>query len=167
MTPERYEKIAAPLRRCPGAVRALKGINRVLTALCYVLYPLLLLNLYAARDERLWQCLLVPAAAFVLLSLFRGLWNAPRPYEQGIDSLMKKKTEGRSFPSRHVFSAFVIAMAWQSVDPGVGAALLAVGLLLAVIRVVGGVHYPKDVAAGAAAGVAAWWIGAGIFALLP
>ena len=73
-------------------------------ALCYVLYPLLLLNLYAARDERLWQCLLVPAAAFVLLSLFRGLWNAPRPYEQGIDSLMKKKTEGRScllYTSQH------------------------------------------------------------------
>ncbi len=166
MTPERYEKIAGPLRRYPGAVRALKGVNRVLTALCYVLYPLLLLNLYAARDERLWQCVVVPAAAFVLLSLFRGLWNAPRPYEQGIDSLMKKKTEGHSFPSRHVFSAFVIAMAWRAVYPGVGTALLAVGLLLAVIRVVGGVHYPKDVAAGAVAGVAAWWIGEGIFALL-
>lgn len=165
MTKERYERIAAPLRRHPHAVNALKGINRVLTALCYILFPLLLLYLYAAGDARFWRCLLVPAAAFTAVSVFRAVYNAPRPYEQGIDALMKKKTAGHSFPSRHVFSAFIIAMAWWTVSPGIGAALLTVGVLLAVIRVVGGVHYPRDVLAGAAVGIAAWWFGSRVFAL--
>lgn len=165
MTKERYERIAAPLRRHPHAVNALQGINRALTALCYFLYPLLLLWLYLEADSRFWRCLLVPAAAFAAVSVFRAAYNAPRPYEQGIDALMKKKTMGHSFPSRHVFSAFIIAMAWWTVYPGIGAALLTVGALLAVIRVVGGVHYPRDVFAGAVAGIAAWWIGAWVFAL--
>ena len=92
MTKERYERIAAPLRRHPHAVNALQGINRALTALCYFLYPLLLLWLYLEADSRFWRCLLVPAAAFAAVSVFRAAYNAPRPYEQGIDALMKKKT---------------------------------------------------------------------------
>lgn len=159
MTKERYEKMAAPLRCRPHAVKALKGMNRALTVLCYILYPLLLLWLYSVQDERFWRCLLVPAAAFAALSVFRAVYNAPRPYEQGIDSLMKKKTAGHSFPSRHVFSAFMIAMTWFAVYPNVGIALLTVGVLLAAIRVVGGVHYPRDVITGAAVGIAAGLIG--------
>ncbi len=166
MTKETYEKIAAPLRRRPHVVNALKGINRALTALCYVLYPLLLLYLYAKGDARFQCCLWVPAAGFLAVSLFRALYNAPRPYERGIDSLMKKKTVGHSFPSRHVFSAFIIALAWWSVAPGIGAALLCVGVLLAVIRVVGGVHDPKDVFGGAGAAGVVWWIGTRICSLL-
>ena len=38
---------------------------------------------------------------------------------------------------------------------------LAVGILLALCRVIGGVHFPRDVIAGAAAGIAAgccYWL---------
>lgn len=161
---EQYCRMTALLRRYPESVAALRGINRALTALCYVLYPVLLLWRYSAGDARLARFVLVPGISFVLVSIFRALYNAPRPYEQGIDALMQKKTKGHSFPSRHVFSAFIIAMAWLAVSPGTGAALLTAGILLALIRVLGGVHYPRDVLAGAATGIAAGWIG---FWLIP
>ena len=154
MTSERYEKLVAPLRRHPRAVAALAGVNQALTALCYTVYPLLLLFLLGERDARFWRCLLVPAVSFAAVTLFRSACNAPRPYEQGIDALLKKKRTGHSFPSRHVFSAVMIA---------VTAAYLLPAALLALIRVLGGIHYPRDVFCGAlfaliAGGIGFWLI---------
>ncbi len=159
MTQERYEALAGPLRRRPRLLAALKLGNRALTGLCYVLYPLLLFLLYRAEDGRLLRCVLVPAVSFALLSVFRHVVNAPRPYELGIDPLFGKKRCGHSFPSRHVFSVFVIAMTWGYIVPWMGGALMIAGALLAALRVVGGVHFPRDVFAGALTGVAAGGIG--------
>lgn len=159
MTPERYDVLVRPLRNYPQAVNLLKDMNRALTMLCYVIYPLLLAWLYVSEDGRLLRCILVPGIMFVAVSVFRAVLNAPRPYEQGIDSLLKKKRTGHSFPSRHVFSAFMIAMTYFYIYPGFGAALLFVGLLIAVIRVVGGVHYPIDVLAGALIAILSGGIG--------
>ena len=163
MTKEQYERLVAPLRRYPGAVAALKGIKRALTLLCYVMYPLLLGWLYVQNDERLWRCFIVPAVSFAAVSVFRSVYNAPRPYELGFDSLLKKKRTGHSFPSRHVFSSAMVAVTYYYIIPGMGQALLVVAALIAVIRVVGGVHFPRDVIAGAAAALLAgaigyWWV---------
>ena len=150
----------------PRALTALRLSNKVLTVLVYLVYILLCLALLWQRDIRLARVLAVPAAVFLSGSWLRAWLNCSRPYENGgVPPLFHKETRGKSFPSRHVFSAFIIAMAWWTVYPGIGAALLTVGALLAVIRVVGGVHYPRDVFAGAVAGIAAWWIGAWVFAL--
>lgn len=154
MTAERYAAWSAPFRRRPWAVSALGKANRFFTLLCYIGYPALLLWLLAAQDQRLWKAILVPAVSFVLVSLFRKGVNRRRPYEAlDIRPLIHKNTKGKSFPSRHVFSVFVIAMTWGWICPPVGAALMAVGVLVALIRVIGGVHYPSDVLAGAIAGI--------------
>ena len=159
MTKERYDALVAPLRAHPHAVAALKGINRALTMLCYVMYPLLLAWLFLQEDERLLRCIAVPAASFVAVSIFRALYNAPRPYELGIDPLIPRKKAGHSFPSRHVFSACMIAVTYWTIFPQVGMTLLAVGVFLAIIRVVAGIHFPKDVVAGAICALAAGGIG--------
>ena len=73
--------------------------------------------------------------------------------------VIEKDTSGKSFPSRHVFSVFIIAMTifYQHSGPGVILGLVGVGL--AAIRVVGGVHEPKDVIVGALAGILCGVIG--------
>ncbi|MFR5847382.1 MAG: phosphatase PAP2 family protein [Streptococcus salivarius] len=59
---------------------------------------------------------------------------------------------GKSFPSRHVFSATVIAMLALTLNPWLGGAMLFLAMALALLRVLGGVHYPSDVLAGYAIG---------------
>ena len=101
---------------------------------------------------------------FVLVSLFRKWHDAPRPYEAlDIDPLIAKDTRGKSFPSRHVFSVFVIAVAASLLSPVATAALCLAGLVMAYIRVVGGVHFPRDVIAGALIGVIFGAIGLAIW----
>lgn len=156
MTAERYESLTRPLRERPRLLRLVVGLNRWLTYAGYALYPLLLVLVALADAGRLWRFVLVPGVSFVLLSLVRARIDAPRPYEVlDIDPLIRKDTKGRSFPSRHVFSIFVIAMAWLAFEPPVGVVLLVLGALMALVRVVGGVHWLRDVVAGAICGVAA------------
>ena len=53
----------------------------------------------------------------------------------------------------------MIAVTWLVAQPAVGAALVACAIVLAAVRVIGGVHYPRDVIAGALAAAAAGLIG--------
>ena len=149
-----YEKISAPFRARPSLARALLAANKALTAAFYVLYPVLLAMLFFTQSALLVPCMCVPVAGFVCLSAFRARFNAPRPYELlSIDPLIKKDTSGRSFPSRHVFSATIIAMCWLAWCPLVGCVLLVADAFIAALRVIGGVHFPRDVVAGAVVGI--------------
>lgn len=159
MTAEQYRRISTPFRR-EGWAKGLRLVNTLLTRTCYVAYPLLLIWLWMEGDQRLLRAVAAPAASFVALSAFRHVVNAPRPYQVlDIQPIICKNTQGYSFPSRHVFSCFVIAMTFLWILPPAGAVLLGFGVVLAAARVVGGVHWPRDVIAGAAAGVAAGLLG--------
>lgn len=160
MTSETYARLTAPFRDRPGAVKALKLGNRLLTLTCYLLYPALLLWMLLTGDGRLTRLVLAPGVSFLLVSLFRKLCNSPRPYEVlDIKPLIPREKKGESFPSRHVFSVFVIATAWGYVCPAVGWLLGLAGALLAFTRVVAGIHFPRDVLAGAAIGLCAGLLG--------
>lgn len=155
MTGAGYERLTRPLRERPWLLRLVLGLNRGLTYLGYALYPLLLVLVLVTRQADFWRFLLVPGISFALLTLVRARIDEPRPYEVlNIDPLIHKDTRGKSFPSRHVFSIFVIAMAWLAYLPPVGATLLVLSALMAFVRVVGGVHWPHDVIAGALCGIA-------------
>lgn len=163
MTEETYERWTAWFRRKPGRVRVLKRGNDLLTGICYICYPVLLLWLLWIRDGRFWRALLVPGISFVLVSLFRKWRDCPRPYEQlDIEPLIHKDTRGKSFPSRHVFSITIIAATWWYFCPAMGIVFSVSAVLLAAARVLGGVHFPRDVMAGILIGAAAGWLGYGI-----
>ena len=155
MTAEQYRHMADKLRAHPGSVRAILIINRVITGLTMASYPLLLCYLLARGDAlRLYQSILVPAVAFVVVSVFRYFYNAPRPYERmEIEPLIPKDTRGKSFPSRHVFSIFMIGMTYLPVVPAAAVLIFVAGVLLAALRVIGGVHDISDVVAGTAIGI--------------
>ncbi len=110
----------------------------------------------------LLYALLVPGISFVLVTVLRRAIDAPRPYTVfNTPPVIPKDTRGNSFPSRHAFSIFIIGMTFCACCPlpWAGPVVLALGCVLAVLRVVGGVHFPRDVIAGAALGVALGWIG--------
>ena len=154
MTRERYMRLAEPFQKHPALLRALRGTDKVLTALVYLAYPVLLCVLFFTRDTRFWRCVLVPGVSFAVVSVLRRLINAKRPYEAlKFQPLLQKDKRGESFPSRHVFSVFVIAFAFYYTFVPAGIVLTVLGVLLAVVRVVGGVHFPRDVLCGAAIGM--------------
>ena len=157
---ERYRRWSAPFRK----TRVIPVTDKVLTAIVYVAYPLSLWLAWQKGMPTLWRAVCVPALCLVLVSIVRRLINRPRPYERlSIYPLIEKDTKGRSFPSRHAFSVWMIAATAWWVLPPLGVALAVVGVLLCVIRVLGGVHDEWDVLAGALIGVLAGIVGYWVF----
>ena len=104
---------------------------------------------------------LVCGVPFLLVTLLRRFIDAPRPYElYDFYILPPKDRRGRSFPSRHAYSAFSIGTCLCYLSPMAGAALLTLAALLCVARVLLGIHFIRDVLAGAAIGVISALVGA-------
>ena len=164
---QRYEQWAAPLRGRPGVVRALNIVNRGIVIVFYVVYALLLGWACVSDPWKLAPLVGVTAVGFVAVSFFRRRFNAPRPYECcAIAPLIARDGAGKSFPSRHAFSAFAIAASWFAANAPVAVVLLVAAGVLAVCRVLGGVHFPRDVVAGALIGSATGALAAFLAALL-
>lgn len=135
-------------------------LNNVITHLIYTIYPIVLVLLLSYKDPLFLKVLLVPLISFILVSLYRNHINAPRPYEvNDTEPIISKHSKGRSFPSRHVFSAFVIATTLFFVSKVLGIFLIIAGVGLAILRVIGGVHFKRDVIAGALIGILSGIIG--------
>ena len=140
--------------------------NRIVTIAVYLLYPALLVLLFVNKNDGLLPAILIPGISFVLLSIWRDRINKPRPYEVfDMDPVINKKTRGHSFPSRHIFCIFLIAVTVFYFYPLAGLLIGLVGAALAVNRVMGGVHFVKDVAVGALLGVACGVLG--FYVILP
>lgn len=160
MTQEQYEKLSAPFRRSPKAVRVLNQVNKVITAGVYAVYTITGIVLLLKKDPRAKAFLIPPAVGFAGVTVFRKLQNSPRPYQVwDIEPLIPRRKNGQSFPSRHTFSIFAIASTFLFLWPVIGTVLLLAGVVLAAARVIAGVHFAKDVAAGALCGLLTGWAG--------
>lgn len=155
MTKEQYERWSAPFRGGKNRENSLVWVDRGMTAFVFLAYPVLLFYLMLTGEfQKLADCTRIPAVSFLLVSVFRKIYSAPRPYEVlDIQPLIPKETKGKSFPSRHVFSIFMIGMTFFYIMKPVGIVVMIFGIAMAYIRVVGGVHFLKDVMAGALLGI--------------
>ncbi|MBR7071189.1 MAG: phosphatase PAP2 family protein [Clostridia bacterium] len=160
MNRQNYLKLYGFLRNNPMLLTATVWLNRVITALIYGFYPLFLFYLFWTKQKG-WLCyLLIPFFSFVAVSLLRAAVNARRPYEKfAVEPLIDKQTKGHSFPSRHTFSIFIIGFCTLPFQPAIGTTVLCLGVLLAVSRVLLGVHFIHDVVAGALFAAGAYFIG--------
>lgn len=133
---------------------AVVSIGKAATAFVYVFYPLMLVVLAVVKSQNLIKAIIVPAVSFAIVSVLRYFLNFPRPYEKikGLISLYNKKTVGKSFPSRHTFSAFCIAVTTLYFNSNLGLFLFLVGAVLGLCRVLSGVHFIRDVVVGAVFG---------------
>ena len=153
LTAARYRAMLDWLRARPALCRLIHFLAIGSVVCIYVLYAGLLGWLAWNRDMQFWQVLLVTCAVFVSGTVLRAVINRPRPYTAlGFAPLFPKNTVGKSMPSRHSFSAAVIAAAAWAVWPPLGAAGAVFALLIALTRVLSGVHSPSDVLVGLAFG---------------
>lgn len=106
------------------------------------------------------KLILTPLTSFIVVSFLRKCIDAKRPYvKYNITPLIKKDKMGESMPSRHVFSITIIAMCWLYIYQPVGIVLFILTVILAILRVIAGVHFIRDVIAGIVAGIICGFIG--------
>ena len=148
---EWYNHIAGKIENKPFLLRLLRTFNRFMTVVMPIVYLTLLVTTYFQEGfgKQVLIYVFISATGFVILSLLRKKINAPRPYEEwDIKPLLDRDSPGQSMPSRHVFSATIISMACLHASLSVGVILLVLSALLGLVRVLGGVHFPKDVVVG-------------------
>ena len=148
---EWYDKRKSSLLRHPQLLQLMRVFNRMMTVLMPLVYMILLGTSFISKGlgQDLAAYILVPALGFVLLTLVRKWINQPRPYETWeITPLLDRDSPGQSMPSRHVFSASIISMACLHTSLTMGMICLTLSAFLGLVRVLGGVHFPKDVVVG-------------------
>ena len=161
---DRLIKLYSRVYSKPKCVRALKLVGGacVLYVAAVFAFGCILVGVREGLLALL-RLVLMAAIPFALVSLMRLLFNLERPYELvnflPFEKMKAERKAGRSFPSRHVFSAFLIGALLITVSPAVGVLTLLVGAFLALERVMLGIHFPKDVIVGAIVGLVSGIVG--------
>ncbi len=175
---ERREKLLRSVYEKKKLSAALNMFSYLVSALSAAIYCALLL-LFLLRGEH-FEFLKIAISAgvpFFAVGIVRKTLNAKRPYEiytfyeicPKHSPFSRKKSEkldtGASFPSRHAYSAFVIATLLSFIFPVAGALLALLAALMCVCRVLLGIHFVKDVVCGAAVGVISGVLGEFLFVI--
>lgn len=148
---EWYDHMAGKIENKPFLLSLLRTFNRFMTVVMPMIYLTLLATTYLQQGlgKQVLIYVFIPASGFVILSFLRKKINAPRPYEVWkIVPLLDRDSPGQSMPSRHVFSATIISMACMHASLPIGMICLTLSAFLGLVRVLGGVHFPKDVLVG-------------------
>ena len=144
-------------------VRALRIADALCVLSSLILFSLLCVQSFTVGLVSLVKLLFAAGIPFVFVSVFRRLLNAPRPYElydfHSLGLPVPRSGKGCSFPSRHAFSAALIAVLSFSLHPAAGVIGAFCALLVALSRAVRGIHFVRDVVVGLVSGGACGAIG--------
>lgn len=92
--------------------------------------------------------------ALLITMVIQHAYAHPRPFVVRHDVVqLVDHTADASFPSEHVTAAFAMAAGLGLYRPRFGILLLLLAILTAFSRIFVGIHYPADVAGGAAIGM--------------
>lgn len=151
MNRNKYEIITSFFKNNKAAKTAFKIIYKYLPMLIFILYPIGIVWVFFKESEIFFQFVLVPLGVFLMVTALRKLINEQRPYERYvIEPVFAKDTKGKSMPSRHTASAFIISMAMLRINLYLGIGFLTVSFVIMLSRVLAGVHYVRDVFVGMA-----------------
>lgn len=120
----------------------------------------------SALDRGQRQRIVIYAVGSAILGLFVAqiighLWFRDRPFLHHDAYLLITHASDASFPSDHAVGGFSLALPFVFARRRLGWVLLALATILALSRVIVGVHYPSDVVGGAVVALASasviWW----------
>lgn len=104
------------------------------------------------RNLCLKQAVIAGLLALVLTKVAGSLYFDPRPFTHGAPALIAHAPDN-GFPSDHTVLCMTAALLAFTVSRRVGAVLLLFTALVALCRVLSGIHTPLDVVAGAVIGL--------------
>jgi undecaprenyl-diphosphatase len=88
----------------------------------------------------------------IVVFIFHPLWPRIRPFEDLMNVNQLISETGLSFPSKHALFSFLFATFVFGIHKRIGFWLFVCAVLIALGRVLVGVHYPLDVLVGAVFG---------------
>ena len=126
--------------------------NKSITIYVYCMFSAVMIYLlFAQRFHEHVVITIFCALGFFLVTFIRNFISRTRPFAKyGFEPIVKCKKQNRSMPSRHTYSVFVIAIATLLIHPALFAFNLFCGIVLALTRILSGVHYISDILAGIA-----------------
>ena len=145
-----YNKISKPYKENRLLLFILRFIYYSFPVITFILYIMMILySFYYIDIQTCLKVVIIPFLTFVLVSVLRKIFNIQRPYEAvRISPLIPRSKDGESFPSRHTVSLGIIAMAGLYLNIYLGIILWAMTIIQGAVRVITGVHYPKDIYCG-------------------
>lgn len=155
LTQSGYSKIYKFFRDNKLCYKLLCLVYRVFPIIIAIGYIITVVLAIAWQMQQAKAVVIIPAITFCLVSVIRRIFDKPRPYEVlKIKPLIYKDKSGKSFPSRHCASAFVISVCVTVfVNFGIGLVFGVMAVCVAVSRVLAGVHFVRDVLFGSAFGI--------------
>ena len=144
------ENLLRKIYQMPKLYKALIIISKLIVLVTLPAFILLVWHNYTASPICAITVCVICGMPFAVVTLLRRMIDLPRPYEiYDFYEVAPKNKKGKSFPSRHAFSIFIIATVMLLSYPAVAALLFALGVLLSVCRVLTGIHFVRDVVTGA------------------
>ena len=139
-------------------------INAAAFVADYLIYliPLLVIALWCWGKglHRNWavKACLVALAALGMNQIIIALWPHPRPFMAGVGHSFMAHAPDASFPSDHatVFAAIGLTLVFGSLRSVIGWNVLALGMIVAWVRIFLGVHFPLDMVGAVAVVCLAW-----------
>lgn len=146
---KQFIKTTTAIKNNKTLYNVIKFLYKFLPLVLFLGYPIMVIYLVAVWDLRFIKVLTIPAVTFLAVTVMRILINRPRPYEKySFTPVFPKDTKGKSFPSRHTTSAFIISYAFLYICPVLGVVSMVISAFLSFLRPVVGVHYVSDVLGG-------------------
>lgn len=154
MTKERYIALMNFWQAHPKLLTGSAAVQKSFELAIYIICPLFALWLIIKGDIFWFYSMLDCGLGFIGVTLLRKFLNKPRPYEKyAVSPAVKKETMGNSFPSRHAFSAAIIAVNIFAVLPVLGSVVMFMAVTICVLRVLLGFHFIRDVVSGFLIGI--------------
>ena len=114
---------------------------------------------FLRRDKRaFFKVASATVVTIIIVTLIKKIWPLSRPFLEEKVRLLITHPPDSTFPSKHAAAAFAIAFGIFLEKKCLGTALLFLAFFVALSRVVVGVHYPWDILAGSAIGIAAAYL---------
>lgn len=149
-----YRSVNNRVKKYSYICELLRFLNTFLTVSFVVSFAVYLIFLLFIDLNQFLVSSTVNAVFFILISVLRIIFNVIRPYKKySFDPILYSKKDDRSFPSRHLFSAFSISLSVLGFSPIAGVILICFSVLLGIVRFLSGVHYIIDLIFGAFAGI--------------
>lgn len=152
MTELQYIKLTSFFRKTKLRENLVKCLCKFTPLLVVLIYSFSLVFLFINKNEKLIMFTFVPASNFIFITIIRKMLNKPRPYDlfNHVPLVSYNRGKGKSFPSRHTSSGFIIALSYFYIgNIPLGLFMISIAFVIGLSRVVAGVHFPKDIAAAA------------------